>query len=185
MVERSSTQFPTRQMHGFTLIELAIVIALIGLLLGGGSMLIEPLLNKNRRGDTKARLNLIEDALTLYAANNDDLPCPSDPALGPGDAANGGESPPGIFCTNIVAVGGVPWRALGLSEADVLDGWGRRVTYAVTGSLAVQTGTPLDCQSLGFSGISQGVLENRGPMIPPSDRIRSGRREPPKRHICW
>ncbi len=152
--------------HGFTLIELAIVLAILGLLLGGGSMLLQPLLDNNKRNETKARLKLIEDALTLYAATNYDLPCPSNPALGSGSGQNGNEANPAAVCNATMASGGVPWRILGLSEADVVDGWGRRISYAVTGNLAVTAGGPLNCPVLGFGatppGITQGVLENRG-----------------------
>ncbi len=153
--------------RGFTLIELAIVLAILGLLLGGGSMLLQPLLDNNRRNETKARLKVIEDALVLYAATNYDLPCPSDPALGPGSASNGVEATPGsASCSSTMASGGVPWRTLGLSESDVVDGWGRRISYAVTVTLAV-TGapsitSPLNCPANGFGGITQGKLENRG-----------------------
>ncbi len=148
--------------HGFTLIELAIVLAILGLLLGGGSMLLQPLLDNNKRNETKARLKLIEDALTLYAATNYDLPCPSNPALGSGSGQNGNEANPAAVCNATMASGGVPWRTLGLSEADVVDGWGRRISYAVTGNLAVTAGGPLNCPVLGFGAITQGVLQNRG-----------------------
>jgi prepilin-type N-terminal cleavage/methylation domain-containing protein len=157
---------------GFTLLELAIVLAVLGLLLGGGSLLLQPMLDNNRRNETKARLKVIEDALTVYAAQNFDLPCPSNPALGPSSASNGAE---GSSCSSVMEFGGVPWRAMGLSEADVLDGWGRRISYAVTSDLAVASGGPLNCPSLGFGatppGINQGRLENRGAndaAIPPS-----------------
>lgn len=149
-----------RTRGGFTLIELAIVLAILGLLLGGGSMLVQPMLDNNRRNETKAKLKTIEDTLTLYAATNFDLPCPSNPTLGPGAATNGAEANPATFCNSTMAFGGVPWQSLGLSEADVLDGWGRRISYAVTGDLA-EAANRLNCAS-GFSGITQGVLENRG-----------------------
>lgn len=155
-----------RRARGFTLIELAIVLAILGLLLGGGSMLLQPLLDNNKRNETKARLKVIEDALTLYAASNFDLPCPSNSTLGPASPENGNEANPATICGNsvgnVIAFGGVPWRTLGLSEADVLDGWGRRISYAVTRDLAVTAGGPLNCPSLGFSGIINGVLQSRG-----------------------
>ena len=150
---------PRNGTGGFTLLELAIVLAVLGLLLGGGSLLLQPMLDNNRRNETRARLKGIEDALTVFAAQNFDLPCPSNPALGPSATGNGAE---GASCSSVMAFGGVPWRALGLSEADVLDGWGRRISYAVTSSLAVTAGGPLNCPSTGFAAITQGRLENRG-----------------------
>lgn len=144
-------------MHGFTLIELAIVLTILGLLLGGGSMLLQPLLDSNKRNETRNKLKSIEDSLAIFAASNSDIPCPSNPTFGPGSANNGVAA---NICNSTMAFGGVPWQTLGLSEADVLDGWGRRISYAVTGDLAEGAGR-LNCAS-GFGGITQGILEVRG-----------------------
>ncbi len=170
MTRRCFKPWDILRAQGFTLIELAIVLAILGLLLGGASMLLQPVLDNNKRTETRARLKSIEDALTIYAATNFDLPCPSNPALGPGAALNGVEANPVTVCnagTNPMAAGGVPWQTLGLSEADVMDGWGRRISYALTGNLAAAAGAPpatapLNCPANGFSLILRGKLENRG-----------------------
>ena len=143
--------------RGFTLIELAIVLAILGLLLGGGSMLLQPMLDNNKRNETKSKLKSIEDALAVYAANNDDIPCPSNMTLGPGSASNG---IPANICNVTMAFGGVPWQALGLSEADVLDGWGRRISYAVTSAVA-KGDDKLKCSG-GFKNLTPGILQVRG-----------------------
>jgi len=153
--------------RGFTLIELAIVLTILGLLLGGGSMLIQPMLDNNKRNETKTKLKSIEDALAIYAANNDDIPCPSNPSLGPGSPNNGIQA---TICTSTMAFGGVPWQALGLSEADVLDGWGRRIDYAVTSAVAIGGGK-LKCSG-GYKNLTPGILQVRGASdtVPPDPR---------------
>lgn len=155
-MKKPAARLAFSRQNGFTLIELAIVLTILGLLVAGGSMLLEPMLNKGRRDETNARLDQIEKALVLFAANNKRLPCPSNPSVAPTSSVNGFES----TCVDAMWFGGLPWKVMGLSEADVLDGWGRRISYAVTSLLA--TGTPLDCPTLGFAGIAQGKLESRG-----------------------
>jgi len=157
-MKKPAARLAFSRQNGFTLLELAIVLTILGLLVAGGSMLLEPMLNKGRRDETNARLDQIEKALVLFAANNKRLPCPSNPSVAPTSLVNGIE--PSVVCVDTMWFGGLPWRSMGLSEADVLDGWGRRISYAVTSALTV--GTVLDCPTLGFAGITQGVLEGRG-----------------------
>ncbi len=70
-------------------------------------------------------LGKIEIALRNFVASQKRLPCPADPA----DAS--GKEPAGatISCTKPDGV--VPWGSIGLSAADALDSWGRKVSYRV------------------------------------------------------
>ena len=64
---------------GFTLVELAVALAIIGLLLG---MLIVPLstqVDQQRIGDTQRQLDLIREAVIGFAVANGRLPCPATP----------------------------------------------------------------------------------------------------------
>jgi prepilin-type N-terminal cleavage/methylation domain-containing protein len=120
-----------RRANGFTLIELAIVLAIVGLLLG---MLIVPLntqVDQQRINDTQKQLATITEAILGFAVANGRLPCPATPGTASTTAGAGLENK-GVPTCNITE-GVVPWATLGLPETDA---WGRRFTYRVTGALA-------------------------------------------------
>ena len=96
-----------RRAPGFTLIELAIALAIIGLLLG---MLIVPLntqVDQQRMNDTQKQLNLITDAILGFAVANGRLPCPAAPGVASVTAGAGLESKPAAACA--LTEGVVPW----------------------------------------------------------------------------
>ncbi len=120
--------------RGFTLIEMAIVLVVIGLILSGGLMALTPVLKSTKTTETNARLDLIEKALVLYTIRSGCLPCPADGTSG---TSAGLAAPTGCgACTVAAANGVVPWTSLGLSERDATDGWGNRISYVVSTTLA-------------------------------------------------
>ncbi|MBF0267601.1 MAG: prepilin-type N-terminal cleavage/methylation domain-containing protein [Alphaproteobacteria bacterium] len=122
--------------QGFTLIEIAIVLAVVGLLLGMGLMSGAQMLENAKRKTTGERMDKIEDAITLFAIQNNFLPCPADGSLNSANA-NFGRSQPatGLAACTAIANGAhvVPWITLGLDELYSRDGWGNRITYYVAG----------------------------------------------------
>ena len=122
---------PYRSMgHGFTLIEIAIVLFIVTLLMGGLLPTLSGQIEQRRNSDTGKQLNEIKDALIGYAVMNGRLPCPAAPNT------SGVESPVGGgACTNFYN-GFVPAATLGLAGTDsagyVVDSWGNRIRYAVT-----------------------------------------------------
>lgn len=125
---------PTLVQRGFTLIELAIVMFIVTLLLGGMLLPLAGQQDIRNFGDTQKTLAETRDALLGFAMANDRLPCPATAA------SNGVESPVGGgVCTNPYD-GFFPAATVGLSPVDaqgyLLDGWGgealRRVRYAVS-----------------------------------------------------
>lgn len=120
-----------RNVRGFTLVELAISLAVIGLLLG---MLIVPLnaqVDQRRMSDTQKELQLITEALMGFAVANGRLPCPAVPSTANTTAGAGLESRALGTCTGAAPLpleGVVPWATLGVPETDA---WGRRFTYRV------------------------------------------------------
>jgi prepilin-type N-terminal cleavage/methylation domain-containing protein len=108
---------------GFTLVEVAIVLVVVGLLIGG---LITPLstqMEQRRVADTRKAMEEAREALTGFAIRNGYLPCPAV------SAANGLEDRSGERCTNERRIGFLPWATLGMPK---LDSWGHLFVYSVT-----------------------------------------------------
>jgi prepilin-type N-terminal cleavage/methylation domain-containing protein len=121
--------------QGFTLIEMAVVLAVIGLLVGGSLIALAPVLDKAHTTQTNVALDQIENALVLFAIRNNRLPCPADGSLTNTNASygveNGGATLPnnGGQCGVTVANSVIPWKTLGLDESYSTDGWGNRIAY--------------------------------------------------------
>jgi len=119
-----------RQHNGFSLLEMAIVLAIVGLLLAGLLPTLSGQMDQQRRNETEDQLNEIKEALIGYALINGRLPCPATSASG------GAESPVGGGTCSTQYNGYLPAVTLGLSSIDsegfAIDPWGNRIRYAVT-----------------------------------------------------
>lgn len=122
MTER--TRAPCNQ--GFTLLELAIVILVLGLVLAGGIVPLQTQIEARDRSLTFDRLALIRDALLGFAAANGRLPCPDQGGDGRADPAFDPALPASANCS--AQTGFLPWSELGV---DGLDAWGNRYGYRV------------------------------------------------------
>jgi len=129
--------------HGFTLIEIAVVIVVLSLLLAMIAGIATAMLGQQRREATRQRLAGVELAIALFVSQNKRLPCPADGRVAGTAAGAGTEARNSTNGTcNIGGVdnrqihGVIPWQSLGLSESDVTDGWGSRLTYRVAPELA-------------------------------------------------
>jgi prepilin-type N-terminal cleavage/methylation domain-containing protein len=117
----------TAQQQGFSLVEIAIVLVIVGLMIGG---LLTPLtvqMDQRRVADTRRMLDEARDALVGYAVRHGHLPCPAI------SAANGEEDRSGSRCTDERRDGFLPWATLGLPK---LDAWNHLYRYSVTPAFA-------------------------------------------------
>ncbi|MEO6976439.1 MAG: prepilin-type N-terminal cleavage/methylation domain-containing protein [Gallionella sp.] len=129
---------PYRLMNagGFTLIEMAMVLMIVALLLGGLLPTISGQVEQRNVAETRKQLDEIQQALIGYAIINGRLPCPASPAANTGmeSFASGHNATDGV-CSNFYN-GYVPAATLGLSGTNingyVVDAWGNPIHYAVT-----------------------------------------------------
>lgn len=145
---------PKRSNCGFSLLELAIVLAIVGLLFVFILPTTTTVLNNRKREQTQLRLKNIESAIANYVAINKRLPCPADGLLAVGNALAGVEDTrdPNFDCTIQQVRGVVPWVTIGLSHADILDGWDRRITYRAAFSLTRNAALDMSmCDSAGVA----------------------------------
>lgn len=124
---------PRANQTGMTLVEMALVVALVGLLaflfLPMGRVMQEQAKIK----ETRAKLDAIEAAMVRYVMLHERLPCPANGTLADDNTNAGVElinNTTNTGCQPIALQSPiVPWRALGLTADDAVDAWGTRITY--------------------------------------------------------
>lgn len=148
--ESSKMSRPCNAQQGFTLIELAVVVAIVGLLLGGLLIPLATQVDAQRVEATENDLAEIKDALYGYMVSANPLagpvvnrlPCPdcmestdgdcgSLPAAAIGDGREDFSTVTVTSCATYE--GNVPWVTLGVSQ---FDSWNRNYRYAVSTDFA-------------------------------------------------
>jgi prepilin-type N-terminal cleavage/methylation domain-containing protein len=122
---------PIRRQSGFSLIELAVVLMIVGTLMSGILMGVSNATESGRRTQALNQLREIESALYGFAQANGYLPCPTTAT-----SANPGHADPvgGGVCTQ--AHGFVPAATLGMfgqvnADGLLLDPWQNPYRYSV------------------------------------------------------
>ena len=111
--------------RGFTLVELAMVLFVVSLLLGGLLVPLATQIEARQRSDAEDQLERIREALIGFAIVNGRLPCHSTES-NPLSANYGLEDPspcnPSTDTVGWVGDGILPWKTLGLNTG--IDSWG-------------------------------------------------------------
>lgn len=108
--------------HGFSLIEMAIVLFIVALLLGGLLPTVSSQIEQQRTNETRKQLAEIQQALQGFAIINGRLPCPTPTTISNPAAVGYGEED-AASCAGTAAEGILPWKTLGVSEVDA---WGSK-----------------------------------------------------------
>jgi prepilin-type N-terminal cleavage/methylation domain-containing protein len=124
--------------RGFSLVELAVVFAIVALLIGGAMMTLSAQVEQRSSSETQRRLDAAVDALIAFAIVNGRLPCPA--VAG----ATGDESPAGGGACSTWYGGYLPAKTIGFQPTDgsgyALDAWGNRIRYVVAHTVTGCTG---------------------------------------------
>jgi prepilin-type N-terminal cleavage/methylation domain-containing protein len=125
---------------GFSLVELAVALAIITLLLAGALIPLSAQIDVRNVGDTQRSMESIREAIVGFAQANGRLPCPANGTTAAGGVNAGAEQYVAPNCTATAGV--VPWATLGVAETD---SWGRRFSYWVSPIFADAVGTTFGC----------------------------------------
>lgn len=107
--------------QGFTLVEMAIVLVIVGLLLGGGMSLLSSTGDTAKYKESQYQLSELKEALTNYYIQFGRLPCPDTGSDGLEESS---------CATGASLRGFLPHVTLGLGGSG--DAWGERIKYVVS-----------------------------------------------------
>jgi prepilin-type N-terminal cleavage/methylation domain-containing protein len=134
--------------RGFTLTELAVVLAIVGLLLGAMMITFSTQVDQRNHSETQRNLDEAKELLLAFAIVNGRLPCPATctnpPACTTGSA--GDENPAGGGACSTYTQGFLPARTIGFQPTNAkgfaIDAWGNPIRYAVASTVQTGSGCP-------------------------------------------
>ena len=130
-----------KQQSGFTLVELAVVVFLIGMIATMGISALKAQLASASISATKEKQDTIKDALIAYLGRNKRLPCSDSDVTAPDGIENRGATGTPTTPANTTLAcdknfGIVPYQTLGLPKSAALDGWENFFSYQVSNDTA-------------------------------------------------
>lgn len=139
-----TTQAQIDASRGYTLVEMALVIAVLGVLSGMMLTMLTGTQEAATLKAQKAQMKAVDEALVYHVKLRGRLPCPARPTLAESDANFGREdcsspadiatvrdSGGGTSANEDVYIGMLPTRTLNISDRFLYDQWSSRLTYAV------------------------------------------------------
>ncbi len=120
--------------RGFTLIEVAIVLIIGGLIMASLINYISVSLKNAQLRETRNKMELIQTELEIFLERNGRYPCPAAAGAAVNTANFGREAASCVIPAN---VGDLPTRTLNLPDDMMFDSYKSRYTYAVTPVLTV------------------------------------------------
>jgi len=140
-----------RYERGFTLTELAVVLAIVGLLLGSMMLTFSAQVEQRNFAETQRRLDAAKELLLAFAVVRGRLPCPATTTSNGDESFSSGNATSGGTCTLTTHDGFLPAAAIGFAPVDGsgygLDAWNNRIRYAVSLATPVnQAGPPRICR---------------------------------------
>lgn len=164
---------------GFTLIELAVVMAIIGLLLGSAMYTFSARVDQQNRNETQRKLEEAKELLLSFAIVNGRLPCPARSNSAGAETRDGAgeckdaasvEDYYGGTLTDGATGGLLPAVTIGFQPTDsagfAIDAWGNRIRYAIAKTI---TGT--SCGGVTPHFVHATNLKANGITCAPSDLI--------------
>lgn len=152
-----------RDQSGAALIVGVIALLLLGVALVAGMRFVGAKVTlADQQATARQTTAIIQKALWVFAAKNYRLPCPASGAAASQSATDGVERTSGGACTITDNSGVVPWKSLGINYTDALDGWGRRIGYAVSASAASPLATPYQSSVPSGDSIQVSICSSAG-----------------------
>ena len=129
----------SRSSQGYSLTELAMVLAIIGLISGLTLSVGKVQMHVTAIQGTKERLDTIRSALLLFQKKYQRYPCPALPGDNAASATYGvavaggcdAACPAGLTCDNSAVIGAVPFKTLKVNEEVAYDSWDGKIDYIV------------------------------------------------------
>jgi hypothetical protein len=153
--------------RGAALLIVTSVVLILGVLTLLGSSAFKMQNDYDKERITQEKMQKIVNQLAAYAQLHDRIPCPAAPSPGdPSQITFGGEDAAGTNCNRRRGI--VPYQTLRMNAYDVVDGWGRYITYGISEVFADITNAANmafeTCRSQSEWGFATYGNVNRNPM---------------------